>query len=571
MTKQRTAALYARFSSDLQKDCSIEDQYAVCEALAKREGFDVTHRFSDRAKSGATMFGRSGIEALIVAAKARKFDVVICENFERLSRDSEDIQYLFKRLNHAEIVLHSVSDGKADSMNVTLRGLMGAMQLKTIAAQVKRGHNGRVRAGKFPGAVTYGYDRIPGQPGERVINLEQAKIIRRIFTEYAAGKSPRDIAIGLTRDNIPSPKGSANWNHQTFVGGGEKNGLIGNRLYIGEIVWNKNHTVTDPDTGRDSIRKTDLSERIVTPVPHLRIIDQKLWDAAQAVRLGRSAVKFGPGGMKIRDVVPRNQHLLSGLLRCGVCNGHMIITNKARGTQFVACAAATSKSACSHRKSYDIAKLKKLVLDNFRENLIDPKRHAEAMRAAHAEYAAEEKRNSAEKVSAEKQVARLTVQIRRLVDAIENSDNPVKELLTSLEAKEAERVGLVERVRLLDASNVVTLHPHVVDAYRENIEQLHEALSCEDIDIDTKLAFHNVMDSIVVQPTGYREDYVVDAYGRLSAIMGINLFPTMRSNKEIVAAEGLSCPDSGNREFSGLALSQQRNGLILLGRWRAAA
>ena len=47
------------------------------------------------------------------------------------------------------------------------------------------------------------------------------------------------------------------------------------------------------------------------------------------------------------------------------------------------------------------------------------------------------------------------------------------------------------------------------------------------------------MDSIVVQPTGYRRPYVVDAYGRLSAIMGVNLFPTARSGEEIIAEEGV--------------------------------
>jgi hypothetical protein len=48
------------------------------------------------------------------------------------------------------------------------------------------------------------------------------------------------------------------------------------------------------------------------------------------------------------------------------------------------------------------------------------------------------------------------------------------------------------------------------------------------------------MDSLVVQPTGYRQPYVVDAYGRLSALMGVNLFPTVRSGQEIMAEEGVS-------------------------------
>ena len=203
------------------------------------------------------------------------------------------------------------------------------------------------------------------------------------------------------------------------------------------------------------------------------------------------------------------------------------------------CAAAKTKSTCSHTKSYDVDLLKKLVINNFRSNLIDPKRHAEAMAAAHAEYAALTKKHSTEKIAAEKQISRLTVQITRLVDAMGSSDKPVKELMAAIEAKEAERVGLIERVRLLGAGNVVSLHPRVVDAYRANIETLHKALSADVIDPEVVSAFRNVIDCIVIQPTGYRRPYVVDAYGRLAAIMGVDLFPTARSGPEIVAEEGL--------------------------------
>jgi hypothetical protein len=131
------------------------------------------------------------------------------------------------------------------------------------------------------------------------------------------------------------------------------------------------------------------------------------------------------------------------------------------------------------------------------------------------------------------------VQITRLVGAMGSSDKPVKELMAAIEAKEQERVGLIERVRLLGAGNVVSLHPKVLDAYRENIETLHKALSAEAVDPGVISAFRNVLDCLVVRPTGYRKPYVVDAYGRLSAIMGVNLFPTARSGEEIVAEEGL--------------------------------
>jgi hypothetical protein len=78
----------------------------------------------------------------------------------------------------------------------------------------------------------------------------------------------------------------------------------------------------------------------------------------------------------------------------------------------------------------------------------------------------------------------------------------------------------------------------VIDTYVETVETMAAALKRDDIGPEVIAAFRNLMDSIVVQPTGYRQPYVVDAYGRLSAIMGVDLFPKSRSNDEILAQEG---------------------------------
>jgi DNA invertase Pin-like site-specific DNA recombinase len=123
MTKQKTAALYARFSSDLQKDRSIDDQLALCETYAKREGVKIVNKFSDRAKSGSTLFDRDGLLELMTAAKRREFNVVIVESLDRLSRDQEDLAGLFKRLKHYEIDLQTVNEGSATDIHVGLRGI----------------------------------------------------------------------------------------------------------------------------------------------------------------------------------------------------------------------------------------------------------------------------------------------------------------------------------------------------------------------------------------------------------------------------------------------------------------
>ena len=571
MATPKKAALYARFSSDLQKDRSVDDQFAVCEAYATREGLKVTAKFADRAKSGASLFDRDGLMDLRNAAKRREFDAVIVENLDRMSRDQEDLAGLFKRFQHYGVDLLTVNEGKTTPMHVGIRGLVGSMFLTDLAAKVKRGHDGRVRAGKVPGAVTYGYDLVPGRPGDRVINAAEAKVVRRIFREYADGTSPRAIALGLTNDGVPTPSGGKHWNHQTFVGGSYARGIIGNRMYIGELQWNTHRVVTDPDTGSKLKRATDASKHLSVAVPELRIIDQELWDAAQRVRTGRAVSKFGPDGKRGPLQATRNRDsFLSGLLVCGTCYGHMRIAQVSRdGGARVACAAAHQRDTCAHRKSYDLGELEKLVLNGFRDNLTDTKPINEAVRAYHQRYAENVKSQSGEKLSVERQLNRLTLQIDRLVAAVSDTDEPLTALLESLKAKEAQRVGLQERLRMLSSSNIVSLHPNVVEQYKANVARLHDALTTDKPKAQTRTAFHNLVDSIVVHPTGKRMPYEISVYGRLAAIMGVDLFPTMRSNEEIVAAEAI--PAVAIPSTPGSPSCRYRNtGVVSLGRWKAA-
>src|SRR5277367_6636 len=78
--KMKTAVIYARYSSDLQKDRSIDDQITHCRQLAQRHGYKVREVFVDRAKSAASMFERDGLLALMNAAKKQDFDAVITES-----------------------------------------------------------------------------------------------------------------------------------------------------------------------------------------------------------------------------------------------------------------------------------------------------------------------------------------------------------------------------------------------------------------------------------------------------------------------------------------------------------
>jgi len=86
-------ALYARYSTDMQRDASIEDQLRVCRAFAVNHSWPIIDSYSDRAISGASML-RQGVQDLLADASARHFDIVLAEALDRLSRDQAEIATL---------------------------------------------------------------------------------------------------------------------------------------------------------------------------------------------------------------------------------------------------------------------------------------------------------------------------------------------------------------------------------------------------------------------------------------------------------------------------------------------
>jgi DNA invertase Pin-like site-specific DNA recombinase len=84
-------ALYARYSSDQQRDASIADQIRTCRIFANGQGWQVLQEYHDAAISGATLM-RAGFQALMAAAMAREVDVVLAESLDRFSRDQETPQ-----------------------------------------------------------------------------------------------------------------------------------------------------------------------------------------------------------------------------------------------------------------------------------------------------------------------------------------------------------------------------------------------------------------------------------------------------------------------------------------------
>jgi site-specific DNA recombinase len=158
--------IYARYSSQNQREASIDDQIRLCRERAVREGWTIENIFRDLALSGASLL-RPGYQALLQAARDGAFDVLLAEALDRLSRDQEDVAALFKRLSFLGIRIVTLAEGEISELHVGLKGTMNALFLKDLAEKTRRGLRGRIEAGFSGGGNSYGYHvvRRPGPDG----------------------------------------------------------------------------------------------------------------------------------------------------------------------------------------------------------------------------------------------------------------------------------------------------------------------------------------------------------------------------------------------------------------------
>jgi site-specific DNA recombinase len=403
------AVIYARFSTDHQDERSIDDQVALCRDYARREQLTAVAVFEDRARSGASMLNRDGLLALMERAKANEFDVVIVEALDRLSRDMEDLAAIHKRLTYRGIEIRAVHEGTVNTVLVGLRGLVGQLYREDTANKVRRGQSGRVRNGLAGGGITYGYTHVVNEPGRRTIVEAEAEIVRRIFDEYVAGRTPRQIAHELNRDGIPPPRGTR-WNASTINGSPQRGtGILRNDLYAGRLVWNKVRMIKDPDTGKRVSRPNPQSEWQIGEVPNLAIVSRELFDAAHHRKAKNKGVPFQ------QQKAP--QRLLSGLLRCAACGGGMSLKGADKtGRLRIRCSTAHESGSCPDPQSFYLDTVEQRVVSALKAEMQHPKAIAEYVKTYQEERQRLAAKRSRERTSVERRLGEVNREIKRVVD-----------------------------------------------------------------------------------------------------------------------------------------------------------
>ena len=539
----RRCAIYARFSTDRQSERSAEDQVRDCRARADRDGWTVVEVYSDLAISGASN-RRPGLNALLADAASGSFDVVLSEALDRVSRDQSDIASIYQRLTFAGVALETLSEGPVNELHIGLKGTMSALFLKDLADKIRRGQRGSLARGRIPGGLCYGYDvvrelRPDGtvDAGRRRINPEQAAVVRRVLREYADGRGPRAIAIGLNAEGIPSARGGE-WRASTIVGNAARRiGLLHNPIYVGRYVYNRVRMLRDPESRRRVSRVNPSADQQVLEIPELRIVDDELWQRVQDAREARATDPL------IHRVRPR--HLFSGLVRCGRCGGTYTVHSKDR----IHCARARAAGSCDNRRSLRLGELQSRVLGGLTEQLLSPDAVSLLVREYHRARALQSVEDAKHRRSAEARLRKADAAVTRLVSAIADGGAEFADLRGALAERTAQRDTARSQLAEEDAVPVIVLHPHIARAYRERVCALTQGLEAGAAPTDeVKTLIRSLVETIVIHPA--EAGVEIEIVGSLeSAIALANHKPPPRERTSrtvtLVAEEGLEPPTRG--------------------------
>jgi site-specific DNA recombinase len=336
----KRVAIYARYSTDLQRPSSIDDQIRECRDAAARNGWTVMDSYirSDESSSGQVLVGRDGLNELMTLAQlpSRPFDGILLDDSSRFGRNLSDTLPLSDLLENADVFLY-FANRSLDSRDPNFRTLFIAygqqdeQYSRALGEKVHRGQRGRVLNGYLPNGRVYGYVNVPienpnrtglyGRPFVEAVKLEvnpeEAAVLVRIFGLYVGGLGCRAIAKKLNEEGIPSPlKGQSHhrrvWN--TF----SVSSMLTNEKYLGVHHWNRTRVVRNPKTHRKEQRPRPESEWERVEVPEWRIVSEELWNAAVAVHRSRQGPSWVKVGGLNRSEASR-EYIFSGVMVCAEC------------------------------------------------------------------------------------------------------------------------------------------------------------------------------------------------------------------------------------------------------------
>ena len=281
-----TAVIYARYSSDSQREASIEGQLRDCKDYAEKNGITVVGTYIDRAYSAKTD-DRPDFQRMIKDSAKKIFDVVLVWKLDRFARNRFDaVNYKYqleKNGVHLVSAMEPISQGPEGIMVESMLIGMAEYYSAELALKVARGERENALQCKYNGGIVPLGFTIGKEDRLYHIDPETAPIVQEIFTRYANGEPAEKIAASLNERGLRTRTGKPFVKNSFFQ-------IFRNRRYIGEYRY----------------------KDIVTPGGIPAIVDEDLFDRVQQ-RFEQNRIAHG------RPAKEDVSYLLTTKLFCGKC------------------------------------------------------------------------------------------------------------------------------------------------------------------------------------------------------------------------------------------------------------
>ena len=447
------AAAYARYSTEKQTENSIQYQLTEIRKYCAEHQIEIVATYTDEGCSG-TNADRAGFQAMIAAARSRRFDTVIIYDVSRGSRDVGDWFAFRKAMLHLGVNVISATGQRLGDLTSSQDFLLelltvGMGQAEVLGTRQKSIDGVAVKAkqGLFLGGVPpLGYDIVSGS---YVINEPEAAIVRRIFAWYASGRS-----YGYMLEQLRGVRGKRG---RPF-GKNSFNAILQNERYIGVYSWNKRrYKLMRQWAGGELNPDVVRLEGVIPP-----IIDRQTWEEVQKRMSDRRRNAKNKA---------RHRYLLSGLIECEACGaayvGHTTTNSRGYSTRYYVCGNKYRSHACT-AKNVNADEIETFVVQNLKAYLLGLD-FSEAGR----HIAAEINKATADLSAERKELQQIEAQIANGVKAIlAGADLP--ELTAELDRLRSRKAELQEIIQTRSAARPPVTPAAVEQLLRESVDSWND-------------------------------------------------------------------------------------------------
>lgn len=301
--KKIPVVVYARYSSENQRDESIEAQIRAAEQFCKQKDYTIIGTYIDRAKSGTTA-KRPDFQRMINDSQQGLFEYVIVHKLDRFSRDKYDSIRYKKKLKNNGVKVVSILENLDDSPeSIILESVIEGMAeyySKNLSREVQKGLRENAHKCKHTGGLPpLGYN-VDSNSKKYVLNEEEAKIVKIIYQMYLNDYTSGNIIKKLNELGYRTKKKSE-WTKNSLIS------ILRNEKYTGVYIYNR--SVAKDSRGKRNNHKIKADEEIIRIEGGMpRIIEKETFEQVKAKMEER---KKSPS-----QAMTKTTYLLSGLVKC---------------------------------------------------------------------------------------------------------------------------------------------------------------------------------------------------------------------------------------------------------------